>query len=57
MIQSSSLKCQRTWNMTRGEVAASHWALTQAPEEVNEIIRQWIEGQGLVGKKGEKSSL
>jgi soluble epoxide hydrolase/lipid-phosphate phosphatase len=44
-------------NMTRGEVAASHWALTQAPEEVNKIICQWIEGQGLVGKKGEKSSL
>ena len=37
-------------NMKRGEVAASHWALTQKPEEVNEIIRQWVEGQGLVSK-------
>ncbi|KAF1847363.1 alpha/beta-hydrolase [Cucurbitaria berberidis CBS 394.84] len=34
-------------NLTRGEVAASHWALTQTPEEVNGIIRQWFEGQGL----------
>jgi soluble epoxide hydrolase/lipid-phosphate phosphatase len=44
-------------NLTRGEVAATHWALTQKPEEVNEIIRHWVEGQGLVGKKGGKSSL
>ncbi|KAH7065902.1 Alpha/Beta hydrolase protein [Paraphoma chrysanthemicola] len=34
-------------NLTRGEVAATHWALTQKPAEVNKIIRQWLEGQGL----------
>lgn len=41
-------------NLTRGEVAATHWALTQKPDQVNQIIRQWLEGQGL-GKA--KSSL
>jgi soluble epoxide hydrolase/lipid-phosphate phosphatase len=41
-------------NLTRGEVAATHWALTQKPDEVNQCIRQWLEGQGL-GKS--KSSL
>jgi pimeloyl-ACP methyl ester carboxylesterase len=34
-------------NLTRGEVAATHWALTQKPEEVNQIVRQWLDGQGL----------
>lgn len=34
-------------NLTRGEVAATHWALTQKPEEVNQIIKKWLEGQGL----------
>ncbi|CBX97347.1 hypothetical protein IAQ61_007234 [Plenodomus lingam] len=42
-------------NLTRAEVPATHWALTQKPEEVNEIIRQWLEGQGLV--ENTKSSL
>lgn len=41
-------------NLTRGEVPATHWALVQKPEEVNAIIRQWLEGRGL-GKA--KSSL
>jgi len=41
-------------NLTRGEVAATHWALTQKPEEVNQIMRQWLESQG-IGKA--KSSL
>jgi len=41
-------------NLTRGEVAATHWALTQKPEDVNQIIKQWLDGQGL-GKV--KSSL
>ncbi|CAO2651630.1 Nn.00g042000.m01.CDS01 [Neocucurbitaria sp. VM-36] len=39
-------------NLTRGEVAASHWALTQKPEEVNEIVRQWLESQGFGSSKG-----
>ncbi|KAF2001615.1 alpha/beta-hydrolase [Amniculicola lignicola CBS 123094] len=37
-------------NLTRGEVAATHWALTQKPDEVNAIIRKWLEGQGYVTK-------
>ncbi|KAH7117789.1 Alpha/Beta hydrolase protein [Dendryphion nanum] len=40
-------------NLTRGEVAATHWALTQKPEEVNGIIRKWLESQGF----GMRSSL
>ncbi|KAF1917263.1 Alpha/Beta hydrolase protein [Ampelomyces quisqualis] len=38
-------------NLTRGEVAATHWALTQKPEEVNQIVKQWLEGQGLAKTK------
>lgn len=34
-------------NLTRGEVAATHWALTQKPDEVNGIIQKWIEDQVL----------
>jgi soluble epoxide hydrolase/lipid-phosphate phosphatase len=41
-------------DLTRGEVAATHWALTQKPDEVNQTLRKWLEGQGL-GKA--KSSL
>jgi soluble epoxide hydrolase/lipid-phosphate phosphatase len=41
-------------NLTRGEVAATHWALTQKPDEVSQTIRKWLEDQGL-GKA--KSSL
>ena len=29
--------------MTRGSVATGHWALWEAPAEVNEYIRQWLE--------------
>ncbi|KAF1965577.1 alpha/beta-hydrolase [Bimuria novae-zelandiae CBS 107.79] len=39
--------------LTRGEVKASHWALTQKPEEVNAIIAKWLDKQGL----GIRSSL
>ena len=38
-------------NMTRGEVATSHWAMIQKPDEVNEIIRQWFVEQGLADKQ------
>ncbi|KAF2634599.1 alpha/beta-hydrolase [Massarina eburnea CBS 473.64] len=41
-------------NLTRGEVEASHWALTQTPVEVNAIIEKWLEGQGL-GKRSSSS--
>jgi soluble epoxide hydrolase/lipid-phosphate phosphatase len=34
-------------SMTRGEVEATRWALTEKPEEVNQLVRQWLEGQGL----------
>ncbi|KAF1925722.1 alpha/beta-hydrolase [Didymella exigua CBS 183.55] len=37
--------------LTRAEVDASHWALTQKPEEVNTLIRQWLEKEGLVKTK------
>jgi len=30
-------------NLTRAEVDATHWALTQKPEEVNAIIGSWLE--------------
>ncbi|KAL1796314.1 hypothetical protein ACET3X_004854 [Alternaria dauci] len=43
--------------LTREEVKSGHWALTQKPDEVNAIIRQWFEGQGLVGKKKRESTL
>jgi soluble epoxide hydrolase/lipid-phosphate phosphatase len=33
-------------NLTRGEVLATHWALTQKPVEVNAIIKKWLEDQG-----------
>ncbi|KAL5117634.1 hypothetical protein ACEQ8H_004527 [Pleosporales sp. CAS-2024a] len=38
-------------NLTRADVAASHWALTQKPDEVNQILRQWLQGQGLANSK------
>ena len=34
-------------NLTRGSVDASHWALTQKPEEVNAIIKDWLGSQNL----------
>ncbi|KAJ4298308.1 hypothetical protein N0V90_006208 [Kalmusia sp. IMI 367209] len=39
--------------LTRAEVKASHWALTQTPHEVNAIIAKWLDQQGL----GIRSSL
>lgn len=40
-------------NLSRGEVNTSHWALTQKPEEVNAIVKSWLEKVGF----GTKSSL
>jgi hypothetical protein len=37
--------------LTRAEVKATHWALTQKPEEVNAIIQKWLGDQGLVATK------
>lgn len=30
--------------MTRKEVETSHWALWEAPAQINEMIKTWIEG-------------
>ena len=40
-------------NLTRRQVDTTHWALTEAPEQVNEYIWQWLEpllDAGVVGK-------
>ncbi|KAF2751383.1 alpha/beta-hydrolase [Sporormia fimetaria CBS 119925] len=37
-------------NLTRGEVPSAHWALTQKPEEVNSLIRKWLEKEGVITK-------
>ena len=29
-------------NLTRGSVEASHWALWEAPEQVNKLIEGWL---------------
>jgi soluble epoxide hydrolase / lipid-phosphate phosphatase len=42
-------------NLTRGEVDASHWALTQAPAAVNDYIKQWLDKS--VFKNTAKASL
>ncbi|OCK75699.1 alpha/beta-hydrolase [Lepidopterella palustris CBS 459.81] len=33
-------------NLSRGEVDASHWALIQKPDEVNAIVKKWLEKVG-----------
>jgi pimeloyl-ACP methyl ester carboxylesterase len=33
---------------TSKNVDASHWLLWQKPEEVNGIISEWMQGQGLI---------
>lgn len=35
-------------NYTTKNVDASHWLLWQKPEEVNTIITEWMQKQGLV---------
>ncbi|KAL6150829.1 hypothetical protein ACJBU6_11095 [Exserohilum turcicum] len=40
--------------LTRDEVATSHWAMIQKPDEVNEIIRQWLTAEGLVDSKNKQ---
>ena len=29
-------------HLTRSEVEAGHWALTQTPGEVNRIVKEWL---------------
>jgi soluble epoxide hydrolase/lipid-phosphate phosphatase len=33
---------------TAKEVNASHWLLWERPEEVNGLVTEWMQGQGLV---------
>lgn len=33
--------------LTRAEVPTGHWALWQAPAQVNEIVGRWLSGLGL----------
>jgi soluble epoxide hydrolase / lipid-phosphate phosphatase len=44
-------------NLTRGEVDTNHWAQWQAPEDVNQIIKDWIEGVVLKGTDAIKAAL
>ncbi|KAI9737155.1 MAG: hypothetical protein M1834_000748 [Cirrosporium novae-zelandiae] len=45
-------------DLTRREVQASHWVLTERPGEVNGFLEEWFKGRGLVvEKEGGKSSL
>ena len=39
-------------NLTRGEVKATHWALWHAPDEVNGILKEWLEGVVWGGGRG-----
>ncbi|KAM5444208.1 hypothetical protein MferCBS31731_000725 [Microsporum ferrugineum] len=38
-------------NLTKGEVVASHWALWQAPEACNALIKRWFESVVFAGKE------
>ncbi|CAK4032411.1 related to epoxide hydrolase [Lecanosticta acicola] len=37
-------------NLTRGEVPAGHWALWQTPEQINGLLKGWVEGVVFGGK-------
>lgn len=37
--------------LTRAEVPTGHWALWQAPQQVNEIVGRWLEGLSSGGGK------
>lgn len=37
--------------LTRKEVPASHWALWEAPEQVNEMLKEWLNSVALGGAK------
>ena len=43
--------------LTRAEVPTGHWALWQAPAQVNEIVGKWLGGLEGGGGEGEKSRL
>jgi len=36
--------------LTRREIEAGHWALTQTPEEVNKIVKEWL-GEVVFGSR------
>ena len=43
--------------LTRAEVPTGHWALWQAPAQVNEIVGKWLGGLDLSDGEGGKSKL
>lgn len=43
--------------LTRAEVPTGHWALWQAPGQVNEIVGKWLGGLDLGDGEGGKSKL
>jgi soluble epoxide hydrolase/lipid-phosphate phosphatase len=43
--------------LTRAEVPTGHWALWQAPAQVNDIVGKWLGGLSLDGGDGSKSKL
>lgn len=52
VLQPHMSKGMEKWltNLTRGEVDGTHWVLVQRPDEVNKIIREWLEKEVLGGK-------
>jgi soluble epoxide hydrolase/lipid-phosphate phosphatase len=43
--------------LTRAEVSTGHWALWQAPAQVNGIVGKWLSGLNLNGGEGKSSRL
>ena len=43
--------------LTRAEVPTGHWALWQAPAQVNEIVGKWLKGLDLEEGQGRSSKL
>jgi pimeloyl-ACP methyl ester carboxylesterase len=37
--------------LTHGEVVAGHWALWEAPDDVNRILREWLDNSQVFGSK------
>ena len=41
---------ERVKKLTRGEVEAGHWCLWEKPEEINGMVKEWLEGKVWGGK-------
>lgn len=37
-------------NLTRREVDTNHWALWEAPEQINKYVKEWLDGVVFAGK-------